>query len=173
MKRLAVIFAAGLLLVLSGVALASIPDSSGVIHGCYKTGTPNRGSVIVIDTGAGQSCPSGYTPLNWSQTGPQGPAGPQGLAGTSYNFRVVDHGQVNINAGDSYIYEFNCPGLEGVQRPLSGGWLLGGDGVLVNARSWPVGDSNGFVNRWRFAGSNQGPGQAAIRFYLVCAEPTS
>lgn len=81
MRKVAVALAAGLLLIMSGVALASIPDSSGVIHGCYKTNNPNRGAVVVIDIDAGQSCPSGYTALNWSQTGPPGPQGPSGVSG--------------------------------------------------------------------------------------------
>ena len=58
-------------------AYAAIPDSSGVIHGCYDNG----GNVKVIDTAVTTSCPKGYTPLNWSQTGPQGPQGATGPAG--------------------------------------------------------------------------------------------
>jgi len=74
MRRIAI--AAVTLLVLGGaVAYATIPDSSGVIHGCRKN---SGGNVRVIDSGAGQTCPTGWTPLNWSQTGPQGPAGASG-----------------------------------------------------------------------------------------------
>lgn len=58
-------------------AYASIPDSSGVIHGCYNKGS---GSLRVIDTSV-STCHGGATPLDWSQTGPQGPQGPQGPAG--------------------------------------------------------------------------------------------
>lgn len=47
----------------AGVAFATIPDSSGTIHACYKNST---GALSVIDTGAGQSCGSGETALNWS-----------------------------------------------------------------------------------------------------------
>ena len=35
----------------SAIAFASIPDAGGVIHGCYD----NKGTLRVIDTGAGQS----------------------------------------------------------------------------------------------------------------------
>jgi len=52
---------------------ASIPDSAGVIHGCYQT---SNGSLRVIDTDAGGKCSSGENPLNWNQTGPVGPRGP-------------------------------------------------------------------------------------------------
>lgn len=49
----------------SAVALASIPDSAGTIHGCYKTST---GMLKVIDS-ATQTCASGESALNWSQNG--------------------------------------------------------------------------------------------------------
>jgi hypothetical protein len=60
------------------VAYAAIPDGSGVIHGCYQAAT---GSVAVIDSESGQTCPPGHTALNWNQTGPQGLTGPQGATG--------------------------------------------------------------------------------------------
>jgi hypothetical protein len=83
MKRRFGFLAAGLTVALVAVggtafaAVSSIPDSSGVIHGCYDSG----GKVRVINTSVTSKCPKGYTPLNWSQTGPRGPAGPQGPAG--------------------------------------------------------------------------------------------
>src|SRR5437879_3725406 len=61
-----------------GIAYASIPDGSGVIHGCYKT---IGGSLRVIDTGSGGACNAGETPLGWNQTGPRGPTGLQGAQG--------------------------------------------------------------------------------------------
>lgn len=74
--------AAGVLVV-GGIAYATIPDTGGVIHGCYQK---NQGALRVIDTDKGQACSSSETALNWSQTGPQGPQGapgPQGPAGPS------------------------------------------------------------------------------------------
>jgi hypothetical protein len=59
------------------VAYASIPDSAGVIHGCYLK---SNGQLRVIDS-AVSSCTPAEVPLQWSQTGPQGPAGPQGPTG--------------------------------------------------------------------------------------------
>ena len=76
------LFGVGLLVALlltAGIAYASIPGPDGVIHGCYKNNNPAQGAVIVVDHTA--NCPSGYTALNWNQTGPTGPAGPQGPAG--------------------------------------------------------------------------------------------
>jgi hypothetical protein len=63
----------------ASAALASIPDSSGVIHGCYKNST---GMVKIIDDSS-QSCASSETALNWNQTGPQGSAGPTGPQGAT------------------------------------------------------------------------------------------
>jgi hypothetical protein len=71
----------GALLVAGGIAYATIPDSSGVIHGCYGKAWPDRGVLRVIDADKSQTCSKFETPLNWSQTGPQGPQGPQGPNG--------------------------------------------------------------------------------------------
>src|SRR5205814_8480076 len=65
----------GALLVAGGIAYATIPDSNGVIHGCYQK---NQGTLRVIDAGTAQTCSSSETALNWSQTGPQGAQGPTG-----------------------------------------------------------------------------------------------
>jgi hypothetical protein len=81
MRRLAVVGA--LALVGAGVAYATIPDSTGVIHGCYA----KNGTLRVIDSSA--KCASGETALNWNQAGPkgatgaQGPVGPAGPAGAA------------------------------------------------------------------------------------------
>lgn len=56
------------------VALASIPDSHGVIHGCYLTkGTVHN--LNVVNNRVTARCPRGYSALNWSQTGPRGAVG--------------------------------------------------------------------------------------------------
>src|SRR5262245_51890373 len=79
MRKLPIIIAIGVLLVAgASVAVASIPGNTGIINGCYKR---NGGNLKVIDAEAGQSCPHGYTALNWNQSGPQGPAGPPGTPG--------------------------------------------------------------------------------------------
>jgi hypothetical protein len=61
-----------------GAAFAAIPDSSGVINGCYQK---NVGNLRVIDSSAGDSCRPSEIGISWSQTGPQGPPGPQGVQG--------------------------------------------------------------------------------------------
>jgi collagen triple helix repeat protein len=62
-----------------GIAYASIPDSNGVIHGCYR---PTSGQLIVIKSN-GKGCEKGWTPLNWNQTGVTGPTGLNGPKGTT------------------------------------------------------------------------------------------
>jgi hypothetical protein len=46
----------------AGLGWATIPDSSGVIHACYKTA---KGELRVIDPGAGDSCKPGEQSLEW------------------------------------------------------------------------------------------------------------
>jgi hypothetical protein len=71
----------GMFAVAGGMAYATIPDASGVIHGCYTkpstSGTP--GALRVIDTG--QHCLATEVAISWSQTGPAGAVGPAGPAG--------------------------------------------------------------------------------------------
>jgi len=78
-----------LALVGAGIAYGAIPDSSGVIHGCYSSKT---GALRVINSSTAK-CASGELALNWNQKGPKGdtgaagprgyvgPQGPQGLKG--------------------------------------------------------------------------------------------
>lgn len=67
-------------LVAGGVAYATIPDSSGTIHGCYQK---SGGALDVIDATV-TTCGKSQTELDWNvqgPTGPQGPQGPQGAQG--------------------------------------------------------------------------------------------
>jgi len=63
-----------------GAAFAAIPDSTGVINGCYQK---NVGNLRVIDPSAGDNCRLSEVPISWSQTGPQGPQGPKGDTGAT------------------------------------------------------------------------------------------
>jgi hypothetical protein len=58
--QLLVALAATLILATVGTAIATIPDASGVIHGCYKRSGSNKGLVKVIDTATTSACPTGY-----------------------------------------------------------------------------------------------------------------
>jgi hypothetical protein len=77
---LRLLLASGVLVGLAvGIAHATIPDTSGVIHGCYNPELAD--GLRVIDTDAGQACKADEEKLDWNQTGPPGPAGPQGPRG--------------------------------------------------------------------------------------------
>ena len=82
------------LAVAGGIAYATIPDSSGMIHGCYSpNGAKAKGGtqLYIIDSDQA-TCSNGQQPIPWGQqgpsgqtgpTGPQGPTGPSGPAGPS------------------------------------------------------------------------------------------
>ena len=61
----------------AGIVSATIPDATGVIHGCY---TKSTGTIRVIDD-AVTKCKQGETALNWNVQGPIGPVGPTGPKG--------------------------------------------------------------------------------------------
>jgi hypothetical protein len=66
---------------LSGVALADIPDG-GVFHGCVKDKSgDNEQTLRLIDTSSGGTCRKNETMVSWNMLGPAGPAGAQGPAG--------------------------------------------------------------------------------------------
>jgi len=67
-------------LVAGSIAWASIPDTAGVVHGCYDK---LSGQLRVTDTQTNQPkpCTGKEAGLTWNERGPQGPAGPPGPAG--------------------------------------------------------------------------------------------
>jgi len=73
-KAYAFVIAGALLALMAGVSYAAIPSSNGVISAC-KT---KDGSIKLIDTEAGKSCPSSQQLVEWNK---QGPAGQPGLSG--------------------------------------------------------------------------------------------
>jgi hypothetical protein len=78
-RRLAAFAIVLFALAAGGIAYASIPDGSGVIHGCYEK---KDGTLRVIDTGSGGSCSAKKeNPLDWNQKGPRGAPGPTGPTG--------------------------------------------------------------------------------------------
>lgn len=71
---------AGVIVGLAGLTVvsASIPAPGGTVKGCYRN---TNGNLRTIDSAA--SCPSGWTALNWNQTGPAGPQGVPGAQGAT------------------------------------------------------------------------------------------
>jgi hypothetical protein len=77
----------GAVLALGLAAIATIPDSAGVIHGCYVRSGASAGTLRVINA-PNQSCKSTERALNWSQQGPPGPTGSAGAVGVPQPYRV-------------------------------------------------------------------------------------
>lgn len=115
MRRLGTIGAAiAAVLLLGGIAYASIPAPDGTINGCRKN---TDGSLRVIDSTA--TCPSGYTALNWNQTGPQGAPGVSG-------YQVVFNSAPVVVGGSNpdISVEVWCPAGK---NALGGGGQVPGD----------------------------------------------
>jgi hypothetical protein len=67
-----------------GVAYATIPDSGGVIHACFKPGDATKlggAALTVVDSESGATCKAGDTALTFNQQGPPGPQGAPGAQG--------------------------------------------------------------------------------------------
>ena len=67
---LAAVTAMATAVAVGGIGWASIPDGSGVIHGCYESGSTNH-DLTVIDNAVTAHCPPGYTGLDWNQGAPE------------------------------------------------------------------------------------------------------
>lgn len=158
-SRIVLAIAALLIIVGATVAFAAIPHSTtGVITGCYKTNAPLQGSVRVVDAEAGASCPSGYTQLAWSQTGPQGPTGPQGATGPSgvSGLEWVVEPNVEIAGGTpGQSVEVDCPSGK---APINGSFEATSSDITLwtshpSSHSLP---SGGFW-QMKFANSHENP----------------
>jgi hypothetical protein len=157
MRRFGVVAAmAAILLVIGGIAVASIPGPDGVIHACYKTSNPAQGALIAIDSAA--SCPNGYAALNWNQTGPQGPAGTNGVAG----WEVVSQRSADVPPGLTGDTVANCPTGKKVTGGGYGSVTIGGLYVTSNAPS----DGGG---GWQVVVLNQDSGPHYYYVYAICA----
>ena len=92
---------------------AAIPDSSGVIHGCYRN---HDGSLRVVDNPT--TCKHNETAVSWNQTGPQGPQGPvgapgpqgpQGVPGTSASSHAYEASNTHELPEDTYLVGLTLP----------------------------------------------------------------
>jgi len=97
--------AAGVLILVvtaAGVAVASIPSSSGLIHGCYVAKAARNGThaLAVIDAAKASKCPSGYKSLNWNVNGSNGYR--TYTSGTHLNDTLTLLGSLTLPAG-SYV----------------------------------------------------------------------
>ena len=97
-----------------GVAWAAIPDSGGVIQGCYNNG----GNLKVVSE---LPCPKGWTSLQWNQ---EGPKGDPGTAGISPSVTPLSQGDANCPGGGAALTDadgttaYVCNGTNG--QPFAG-----------------------------------------------------
>src|SRR5712692_1239565 len=158
MRRFIIGVAVGLAIA-GGVAYATIPDSGGVIHGCFRN---EVGMLRVIDPSARQLCGPNATPFHGSQTGPTGPAGVTGPAGGSgYEVDIVDATGATFGkkAGDAMTAAFTCPTGK---KLLSGGH--GGDwGAFVSEAPSTDGTT------WTVTGTVQATSFTGLTIWAICA----
>src|ERR1041385_9129186 len=172
-RRIGILVAVGGAVALAaGAASALIPDSSGVIHGCYND---TNGNLRVVN--GPSDCRNHETAIQWNQTGatgaagptgptgpigptgpagPTGPTGPQGASGVA-NLHVVSQ-NVSFPSGTANR-EVDCPSGE---HATGGGFLMNTGDVPfqsspnLSATGWIVG-KNGSAN--------------SVIIYVVCAAP--
>jgi hypothetical protein len=135
-KRRVIVVAVAAALLAAGAAYATIPDSNGFIHGCSAN---KDGSLRVIDPGAGQSCGTKESPLDWNTTGsagpqgptgPIGPTGPQGPAGSGHGYQTNSITKVPGTMADTKVISLS--GLpDGVYMVFAQLNVLGDGGDLV------------------------------------------
>jgi hypothetical protein len=87
---------AALVVALAGVAVAAIPDSEGVIHGCYQK---RSGALRVVESA--DDCRATERPLTFNQQGPRGATGPPGPPGAGANTRTLD--RLTLTDGQSGV----------------------------------------------------------------------
>jgi len=153
-----VILAAAVLAIAGGVSYAAIPAADGTISACRDA----QGRLKVIDTEAGQSCPSNQQLLTWNQ---QGPAGTPGIAG-----RQVVTAESTIDSSQLKEVYVECPAGK---LPLGGGakalyWTSSGEFLLTElavAHSAPTYDGWGAWAHEVVATSQPW----MLRTYVICA----
>lgn len=152
MRRPAVLIGlTGPLLLVGGVAAASIPDSIGMIHACVKDG-----KVRVIDPDAGQSCTSAERSLSWSQR----------VAVIRFEHTAtVDPGELNQATAacpDDFVVTGGGIDIEGTDP--------GGRNVqLVERYSGPVSDGRA----WTLGMTNTGTTTTDFTVIALCVPGTS
>lgn len=187
-------------LVGGGAAYASIPDASGVIHGCLQK---NVGNLRVIDPST-DACRSSEVALDWNQTGPTGPIGPKGPTGAT-----GAKGATGANGPTGAAGPTGPAGLVGLKVVVSLPVIVAGHTEDETTVSCPAGDiaisgdtfinpdiavgelelvnlgsfNNGFfsgtltnkplTNRWTVDVANEGEAGQSYQAYATCVTASS
>jgi hypothetical protein len=147
---------------IGGVAYAAIPDSSGVIHGCYVTSGKKHGQLSVTQT----TCRAGTTPLNWRAGGGSG----------TFAVDVTQTLSENQPTGQRVGQDVHCPAG---YAAVGGGYSIGNppdeDWVPVtNQPLGPVNVTNMISTGWdvqiQLFGPNNGTEDSMFfDAYVLCA----
>ena len=172
--RRVLVLSFGLIALAAGIAYATIPDSAGVIHGCYG----NTGQLRVIDPSNGDACKNNETGLDWSKTGPQGPPGQDGTNGTNgvSGWEIVQFAGNLPPEGDGYVgtaqgITVNCP----AGKKILGGGVTTDEWVNSIIRS---SGPNAAGTQWKVIiqrtndGDSPNSGNTPVRVYAICANVT-
>ena len=144
------------------IALAAIPDASGIIHACYGN---KSGALRAVNSAA--DCKKTETALTWSQMGPQGIPGPQGLPGAMgpagpagvSGYEIINNvGELPPNGTVAVIATCSAG-----KRVIGGGYVVPAIGDMVGL-SRPEGD-----NAWGRVDFKSNGGSGAASVYAICA----
>jgi hypothetical protein len=146
-------------------ASASIPDSAGVIHGCFKpTSNGSVSTLGVIDTALpGGRCPKGQTALSWNQTGPAGPS----TAGQSGLDVIVIQGQADVSGRATATCPSDHPYVLGGGSSQGSGSIAAEIAFLGNGNG--QGEEPNSGNGWE-AQTSTFPNGPPIGVYAICAK---
>jgi hypothetical protein len=158
-----------------GIAMAAIPDATGVFHACVA----NTGNVRIVESSS--DCRANETAVNWNQAGPmgpQGPAGPPGPAGPT-NLITRTSAPVDVPPVGPIVRDARVNCLAG-ERATGGGALNSGPAPAffntVLLSSFPTANGapaeNGQVaDGWFARARNNGEGGQVMRLiaYVICA----
>jgi len=138
-----------------GIAYAAIPDSNGVIHGCFKT---VGGQLRVIDTST-TSCLPSETAISWNQMGPPGTPGVSGYEEKTH--------QVFVTAGAFTNVTVFC---SAGKKVLGGGFdIETPDDVKVFSSEPSDGSGNIIDNGWNVFVHNAGSVTRQVTATAICA----
>lgn len=152
------------LLVGAKIAVATIPQTDGTVHGCIKTN--KNGQLYLIDPSAGQACGKD-TALDWNKTGATGAKGIDGPKGfTGFQGSTGSSGYEQQSASYTSDSSGNGTGeadCSSGKVALAGGFSQTGVGRVAPLESAPKSDGSGWV-----VGVSGDP-NISFTVYAICA----
>jgi type VI secretion system secreted protein Hcp len=162
----------------AALAVASVPDSNGVIHACYSidsngapVATVGQPNLRIIDPSQGQQCDNttgsdGQRPqeaaVSWNRFGPRGPQGPPGKSVTVVggNTLTLPGGGV-VTVGSSKAVTISTPPLTTNSKAIGTVSLnLGRSSLSFNLYSWSLPGAHS-------SGGGGGTGRVANKEFVI------